>query len=146
MALPTITLIGLIQKKETRQTQSGKAITALNISCGEKNSKGEFDNLYIKANFCGKRSGFVDQYFNEGDVIQVTGKLITTNYTKQDGSKVYETKFKFPEASFIPRPRNSNGGQAQEDRGYSNPNPQYQQQQPSQQPPVIEIEDESIPF
>jgi len=130
MALPTLTIIGNIQKLETRRTQTGKNITSLNLSCGDKNAKGEYDNLYIKAEFWEKQSDFVSQYFKEGDVIIVTGKLVTTNYTKQDGTKVYETKFQFPQASFVPKTKQQDT-QTQEDRGYSNSNPQQSTQVPS---------------
>lgn len=150
MALPILTIIGNVQKIETRQTQSGKNITTVNVSAGEKNKNNEFDNLYIKADFWEKQSDFVSQYFKEGDAIVVTGKLITTNYTKQDGTKVYETKFHFPQASFVPKSREAQPSQPQQ--GYQvqhedrNGNPI--QPAPSHQGtiPSINIEEDSIPF
>ena len=143
--LPTLTVIGNVQKIETRQTQSGKSVTTVNISCGEKNAKGEFDNLYIKADFWDKQSDFVSKYFSEGKAIAVTGKLVTTNYTKQDGSKVYETKFLFPSASFVPSDKDAR--QPQEDRGYTNPNPTYSAPQTTNSPvSVIDVDSDSIPF
>lgn len=135
--LPIITVIGNVQKIETRQTTSGKSVTSMSVSCGEKNAKGEYDNLYIKADFWEKQSDFVSKYFNEGSTIAVTGKLVTTNYTKQDGTKVYETKFLFPQASFLPKESNATQGQPQP------------QSQPSPQPssvPEIDIDEDQIPF
>jgi len=142
MSLPTITVIGLIQKIETRATQGGKNVTTINLSAGEKNAKGNYENLYIKADFWDKQSDFVSQYFKEGDAIIVTGKLVTTNYEKQDGTKVYETKFLFPSASFVPKPR-------EQTQSPTHPNPPPQQvQAPSQQGaiPTIDISEENIPF
>ena len=139
MSLPVITVCGNVQKIETRQTQSGKNVTTVNVSCGEKNSKGEFENLYIKADFWDKQSDFVSRYFKEGSAIIVTGKLVTTNYTKQDGSKVYETKFLFPQASFAPKDKATQA-------------PSQSQPAPSAPPPSsipeINMDDDmgSIPF
>ena len=141
MSLPTITVCGNVQKIETRQTQSGKNVTTVNVSCGDKNAKGEWENLYIKADFWDKQSDFVSQYFKEGSAIIVTGKLVTTNYTKQDGSKVYETKFLFPSASFVPKDK-VDPSQAPSNN-YSQPAPQTPTQS---EVPVIEIDDQSIPF
>ena len=138
--LPTITVIGNVQKIETRQTQSGKSITTVNVSCGEKNKSGEYDNLYIKADFWEKQSDFVSQYFKEGDVIAVTGKLVTTNYTKQDGTKVYETKFQFPQASFLPKSKDSVPSNA-----VGTP-PPHQGASSGSQVPEIDVNEDQIPF
>ena len=149
MSLPILTFVGTIQKMETRTTQSGKAVTSLNLSAGEKNAKGEYDNLYIKADFWEKQSIFVSQYFKEGDTIIVTGKLVTTNYTKADNTKVYETKFLFPSASFVPKPKDQtqnnnypNQDKTQGDDGYIMP------QTTNQNAPMteIDIDEQSIPF
>lgn len=148
MSLPIITVIGNIQKIETRQTQTGKSVTSVNVSCGEKNAKGEYDNLYIKADFWEKQSDFVSKYFKEGDTIIVTGKLITTNYTKQDGTKVYETKFQFPQASFVPKPKEPQ--QSQPQSNYQAPPMQPSPQTPTQNQqgsiPSIDLNEEEIPF
>jgi single-strand DNA-binding protein len=140
MSLPTLTVIGNVQKIETRQTQSGKNITTVNVSCGEKKKDGEYDNLYIKADFWEKQSDFVSQYFKEGDVIVVTGKLVTTNYMKQDGTKVYETKFQFPQASFAPKAKES------APMGKDQPAPQPDKPMPAPNMPEIDINDDEIPF
>ncbi len=141
--LPTITVIANVQKTDTRQTQSGKSITSVNLSCGEKNAKGEYENLYIKADFWEKNSEFVSKYFKEGSAIIVTGKLVTTNYTKQDGTKVYETKFLFPQASFVPKDKDST-----QSNDYSQPAPSAPKAapQPTSSVPEIDIDSDQIPF
>ncbi len=141
--LPTITIISNVQKIETRQTQSGKSITTVNVSCGDKNSKGEWENLYIKADFWEKQSDFVSQYFKEGSAIIITGKLVNTNYTKQDGTKVYETKFLFPQASFVPKDKDAQPMQAPSNDNYSQPAPSEPQHN---QVPIIDIDSDEIPF
>ena len=82
---------------------SGKKLTSFQIECSEKNSKGEWENLYLKGEVWEKSSDFVSQYFNDGSVAIVTGKLFTNVYQKTDGSKVYENKLLFPNVSFAPK-------------------------------------------
>ena len=142
MSLPTLTMAANVQKIETRQTQGGKNVTTINLSCGEKNAKGDFENLYIKADFWDKQSDFVSKYFQEGSAIMVTGKLVTTNYTKQDGSKVYETKFLFPQASFVPKDKEAQPMQQNEQP--SQPVPQNTP--PTSNIPEIDVNEDEIPF
>lgn len=103
MSLPIITVTGNVRKIETKQTGTGKNITKVSISCGDKKADNTWDNLYINAEFWEKDSDFVSQHFREGSAVTVSGKLYTNVYEKQDGTKVYENKFMFPRASFVPR-------------------------------------------
>ncbi len=136
MSLPTLTASGNIRKIETKITTGGKSVTKISLSCGQKNSKNEWDNLYINAEFWEKGSDFVSQYFKEGDAIEITGKLVTTNYTKQDGTKVYETKFHFPQASFVPKSKEP-----------QQPQQECQHQAPTQnQPELPSVDLNDIPF
>jgi single-stranded DNA-binding protein len=106
--LPTLHTTALIQSKDTRQTQSGKQVTSLRLSVGEKDKNGDYSNFYFNATFWEQGSQFVDKHFNEGDIIEVKGDLITTSYTKQDGSKVYQTELRFPKAGFPSKPKTQN--------------------------------------
>ena len=144
MSLPILQLVGLIQKIETRATTSGSSVTSVSLSCGEKNKNGEYDNLYIKADFWNKQSEFVSKYFHEGELMIVSGKLVTTNYTNQDGKKIYETKFMFPNASFVPKAKDTVAAQPQMvQQNMSNtsaPTYQHPQQQQVQQPVQVVYE------
>ena len=108
--LPTITVIGNLSKLETKFTPSGKEVTKFQVECSEKNTKGEWENLYLKGEVWEKASTFLNQYFKDGSVAIVTGKLVTNVYEKQDGSKVYENKLLFPSVSFVPRDKADNQG------------------------------------
>ena len=101
MSLPTITVIGNLKRIETKFTQSGKQITKFTVECAEKNAKGEWTNLYLDGEVWEKQATFVNQYFNDGSVAIVTGKLYTNVYKKQDGSKVYQNKLLFPNVCFL---------------------------------------------
>lgn len=153
MALPYITVVGNLKRIESRITQSGKKLVSFQVECSEKNSKGEWENLYIKGEVWEKSADFVEQYFKEGSVAIVTGKLVTNVYEKQDGSKVYENKFMFPNVTFAPKDKTDQGNQQ---GNYQQPQQQYNapQQQSNQanntpqnnyQMPIDDMEN-SIPF
>ena len=108
--LPQITAVGTLNKLETKYTPSGKEVTKFTLECSEKNAKGEWENLYLKGEVWEKASTFLNQYFKDGSVAIVTGKLVTNVYEKQDGSKVYENKLLFPSVSFVPKDKADNQG------------------------------------
>ena len=112
MSLPQITIIGTLGRLQTTHTTTGKEVTKFQIECSEKNAKGEYDNLYLKGEVWEKASQFLNQYFKEGDVAVVTGKLIT-NVHEKNGAKVYENKLSFPSISFPPKAKASQSQQAE---------------------------------
>jgi len=163
MALPIITAIGNLKRIESKFIPSGKKIVSFQLECSEKNSKGEWENLYIKGEVWEKSADFVEQYFKEGSVAIVTGKLVTNVYEKQDGSKVYENKFMFPNVTFPPKDKtesnngqtnnnSNNGGQQQyntpqqqaQQQNYNAPQQQYQA--PQNNIPTIDIDNDEVPF
>ena len=139
--LPQITAVGTLNKLETKYTPSGKEVTKFTLECSEKNAKGEWENLYLKGEVWEKASTFLNQYFKDGSVAIVTGKLVTNVYEKQDGSKVYENKLLFPSVSFVPKDKTDNQGQAQPKR---EPQVVYEQSNI----PSFDVDDisDSIPF
>ena len=116
MSLPQITAVGTLNKLETKFTPSGKEVTKFVLECSEKNTKGEWENLYLKGEVWDKASTFLNQFFKNGSAAIVTGKLVTNVYEKQDGSKVYENKLLFPSVSFVPKDKVDNQGQPQPKR------------------------------
>ena len=48
MSLPNITAVGTLSKMTTTYTTSGKEVTKFQLECSEKNTKGEYENLYLK--------------------------------------------------------------------------------------------------
>lgn len=141
MSLPTITVVGELKYIETKHLPSGKQLTSFQVSCSEKNIKGEWENLYLKGEVWGKSSEFVSKYFNNGSVAVVTGKLYTNTYDK-NGTKVYENKLLFPQVSFLPKDksenRNNTQPQQQQYRKADDTPQQYTQ-------PTVDIDGE-IPF
>ena len=144
--LPQITAIGNIGRMEMKYTQQGKAFMKFQVECSEKNSKGEYQNLYLDGEVWEKSAEFVNQYFNDGDVVIVTGKLYTNVYEK-DGKKVYQNKLLFPNVSFAPKPKSSNAPK-QQTQTYAQPTQHEQQKQNGYmpQPEPIDISSDDVPF
>jgi len=149
--LPTITVIGNLKRIETKFTQSGKQVTKFQIECAEKNSKGDWTNLYLSGECWEKSAEFVNNFFRDGSPAIVTGKLYTNIYEKQDGTKVYENKLLFPNVSFAPKDRSDS--QAQQSQPQQNQAPQQQNYQQQQRPSpqvvheqIQNIDEESLPF
>ena len=145
MGLPTITVIGNMKRIEMKHTSSGKAVTKFQIECAEKNAKGEWTNLYLTGECWEKQAEFVNQYFNDGSLAIVTGKLYTNVYAKQDGTKVYENKLLFPNVSFAPKDKNVN--QAPQVKHEDIPAaPNYGQQAQQNPLPQYNVDEDEIPF
>ncbi len=108
MSLPTLSAIGHIKFKEFKQA-NGKNLCSFLLSCSEKKFKGEgYDSLDIKVTVWEKQADFVNTYLNDGDVCEVVGKIETNVFTKDDGTKIRTTQFKFPSVNFVPKPFSNN--------------------------------------
>ena len=148
-----------------RYSQTGKAIHSFSLECADKNKDGSWDNLYIKVTTFDKTAEFVNQYFHEGSVAIVTGKLVTKIWEKTDGTKQYDITLKFPNVEFAPKDKSIEGanqqghpnygaghhssGQApQQHTDYQQPQQGYEapQQMPEQQLPIPDIDEDEIPF
>jgi len=157
MSLPHVTIAGNVKFKETKVLSSGKQVTSMMISCSDKRKDGQYDNLNIKAEFWEQDSKFVDQYFQDGSPIIVTGKLITNTF-ESNGAKRHEIKFHFPKASFVPKQIGEPAPQTQSQPPHNAPSqghysqphqaPTQNQGNESKSPPIpeIDINDSEIPF
>ena len=149
MSLPSTTVIGNIQRMETKVLPNGKRITNVSLSCGvkgkDKDGNDKWDNFYVSAAFWEKQSDFVAQYFKEGSVAEIKGDLYTHQYTKTDGSRGQETKFHgFPTISFLPKDKDSGQQNANHGtQGYYSPPPSTQ---PMSNIPEIDVNEMEIPF
>lgn len=149
MSLPQITVIGNLKRIETKYMTSGKQMTKFQIECSEKNSKGEWTNLYLSGECWEKSAQFLEKFFKDGSPAIVTGKLFTNVYEKSDGTKVYENKLLFPNVGFVPKDKSDQG--ASENTGQNAPvvyeNNQQQRQENSPLEQKLPSEDSDfIPF
>ena len=141
MALPIIQLVGTLKRTGLTYILSGKALYKFQLECSEKNTKGEYDNLYISGELWDKQAEFANQYFKDGSVAVVTGKLVTKSYEKNDGIKVYENKLLFPSISFVPKDKSDNQ-ESQTPQQKKEPRIEYEHTSLLE----ISIDEDSIPF
>lgn len=141
MALPIIQIVGTLKRTGLTYILSGKALYKFQLECSEKNTKGEYDNLYISGELWDKQAEFANQYFKDGSVAVVTGKLVTKSYEKNDGIKVYENKLLFPSISFVPKDKSDNQ-ESQTPQQKKEPRIEYEHTSL----PEISIDEDSIPF
>ncbi len=150
MALPTITVIGNLKRIEMKVIPSGKAVTKFTVECAEKNAKGEWTNLYLDGECWEKQAEFVNQYFQDGSVAIVTGKLYTNVYEKADGTKVYQNKLLFPRVEFAPKDRSDaqpqQAPQGQVAQAYQPQNNGQQVEIVNTTIPAIDVDMDAIPF
>lgn len=87
---------------EIRYTNSKKAVCSFTVAVDNgKDRDGKKMTLFIPCVAWEKTGELIDQYFNKGDPISVTGKIVPRSYEKDDGSKRYITEvivssFEFP--------------------------------------------------
>lgn len=82
----------LTRDPEIRYTNSGLSIARFTIAIdrdfkrdGEQTA--DFPNIVC----FGKTAEFIEKYFTKGKRIEISGRIQTGSYTKEDGTKVYTT-------------------------------------------------------
>jgi single-strand DNA-binding protein len=95
-----INLIGRLTKDpELKQTQAGAYFVPLCVAVdrGDKNRTTDF----IDCLAWNKTAEFIAKYFKKGKPIEITGKLTTRTYEKNDGTKVKATEVLINEVGFV---------------------------------------------
>jgi single-strand DNA-binding protein len=127
--MPNINLVQicgrLTKKPEIKTTASGLQISNFSVATnrvwrdqqGQKQEEVEFHNVVA---FSGTAET-INKYFDKGDEIYIIGRLKTSSWEAQDGSKRYKTeivadRFEFGQKS----KQNANSGQSDD---YSQPEP-----------------------
>ena len=74
----------LTKEPELKTTQTGKEVVSFSIACNDNYDREKTYFFNIKA--WQKTAVFISQYFHKGDMILVSGDLVTNEYEK-DGQK-----------------------------------------------------------
>ncbi len=153
MNINEITICGRITKDiDMRTTPSGTSVGKFSVATnhtwkgqdGKKNEETEFHDVVA----WGKTAEIISQYFAKGDEIYVRGRMKTSSWEAQDGSKRYRKeiileKFEFGQKSKANQGKRAEQGEDREyDAGYQEPEPKDNNY--GQGPDDIRIED--IPF
>lgn len=121
----------LTRDPEVRYSPAGKAYSRMGLAVRRQFSKEkdavDFFNIVAfdkTAEFCGK-------YLRKGSRVLIEGRLQTSNYEAQDGSKRTNTEIMIDNIEFADSKRAEGGG----DNNYSKPaNDSYQNRQPAPPP------------
>ena len=160
-------LFRLIRDMELVNTQSGTTIGKLGLVCSEK-YKDKETTLFIDGICFGKTAEILSQYAgSKGTQIYLSGKLQTENWQDNNGQKRSKISMTIEGFDFVSNKNQSNNQQQQscqpqQQQSYQAPAPTYQnaqkqqitqqqyqqnqQQQMPMQPPVIDIDEDGVPF
>lgn len=99
-----INIIGrLTSKPELRYSQSNTAITrgAVAVNRKFKNQQGEYEADFINIVAFNKTAELLNQYFDKGSQIGISGRIQTGSYEDKNGKKVYTTDVVVEDITFI---------------------------------------------
>ena len=89
----------LVYEPELKTTQSGTSVLSTRIAVSRNDKDKTTDFINIKA--WKGTAEFISKYFHKGDPVEITGKLQTESYEKQDGTKVSDVYILVGEVGFV---------------------------------------------
>lgn len=89
----------LVYEPELKTTQSGTSVLSTRIAVSRNDKDKTTDFFNIKA--WKGTAEFISKYFHKGDPVEITGKLQTESYEKQDGTKVSDVYILVGEVGFV---------------------------------------------
>jgi single-strand DNA-binding protein len=84
---------------ELRQTNSGDAVTTLNVAV----DAGKDQTVWMRTSVWGKTAELCGQYLKKGSYVVINGRLTDDSYTNKDGVKVNKIGVKAFAVDFGPR-------------------------------------------
>ncbi len=138
-----VILIGnLTRDPELQTTNGGISVCRFTLAVTRRfaNSEGERDADFLNVVVWRNQAENCHKYLKKGSKCAVIGRIQTSSYDAQDGSKRYTTDIVADEVEFITNPRNG------EDGGYVPPQSEPKQDKPKQTAELEEIDDDSLPF
>lgn len=84
----------------TGENANAVARFSLAVNRRFKNAEGNYDADFINCVAFGKTAEFIEKYFKKGDMMAVSARVQTGNYTNKDGVRVYTTDMVVEEVDF----------------------------------------------
>lgn len=81
-------IVGRLGKDpDLRTTQSGKSVTSFSLAVQRprKNQNGEYESDWLDVQAWGTTAEFICKYFQQGQLMAVSGRIQTRVYTDRDG-------------------------------------------------------------
>lgn len=88
---------------ELKQTSTGTSAVEFRIAVKRtyKNAEGKYDSDFFSCVAFNKTAELIGKYVKQGDLIAISGKLQTRNYTNREGRKVYVTEIVVEDVEFL---------------------------------------------
>jgi single-strand DNA-binding protein len=156
-----VIMIGnLTRDIELKYIPSGAAIAKGAIATSHKykaqDGSQKEEVCFLDFNVFGKSAEILNQYVKKGSKVMLEGRLVLESWTAQDGTSRNRHSLRVEEFKFLDSKSNdnSNSGNEYQPRQIEQPSynkPSYNSQQggtrePEYQVPVIDIDDDEIPF
>ena len=136
-----VVLIGnLTRDPELQTTNSGVSVCRFTLAVSRRfaNNDGERDTDFINIVVWRNQAENCHKYLKKGSKCAVIGRIQTSSYDAQDGSKRYTTDIVADEVEFISTNRNNDDGAS-----YSAPSENKPKKETAE---LEEIDDDSLPF
>lgn len=102
--LNQVILVGRLTKDlEVKTLDDGKKVTSITIAIPRsfKNANSEYETDFIDCILWNSIAENTAEYCKKGDIIGVKGRLQSSNYEKEDGTKVYKTEVIAEKITFL---------------------------------------------
>lgn len=97
-------LVGRLTKDlEVKTLDDGKKVTSITIAVPRnfKNAEGEYETDFIECILWNSIAENTAEYCKKGDIIGVKGRLQSSGYEKEDGTKIYKTEVIAEKVTFL---------------------------------------------
>lgn len=102
----------LVYEPELKTVGNNKKKLPMRIAVARNDKNRTAD--FINAQAWGSTAEFIAKYFHKGDPIEITGKLQTDSYEKQDGTKETVTYVLVTESNFVLSKKDNSSAPAEE--------------------------------
>lgn len=99
-----VVLVGRLAKEvEVKELESGKKVANITLACPRsfKNADGEYDTDFIDCVLWQGVAENTAEYCHKGDVVGVKGRLQTSEYEKEEGSKIKKQEVVAEKITFL---------------------------------------------
>lgn len=130
----------LVKDIELRTTPSGKSTiqNSLAVRNDYKNKEGKYDSEFINIEVWNNTADYLSKYATKGSKILVEGKIVTRNYTAQDGTKRYVTNVVAEKIELLDTKKETTEPEPVEETPVNDPFTQFANE--------VEIKDDDLPF
>ena len=146
--LNIVAIVGRLGKDpELRTTQSGKSVTSFSLAVQRprKNQNGEYESDWLDVQAWGNTAEFISKYFQQGQLMAVSGRIQTRVYTDRDGKARKGVEIVAQDVSFCEsRKREESVKQPSSFSRDAEPLTEYEQQ--AMLPPDDFLGDDDLPF